>query len=198
MGARADDGLDRANCVPPLLSDSWVLGARCGFYRKLSSQSTRNMAHVDRKRTRTHRKVPEPMNRMRFRAGSSTWWNLRAQHNNMWGPTKQKILNKLHAISWPPEIYSNIMKVGLQSEAPLNAVPRESQTCGNERGTRLKKYQWQIYELLVLQKAKNRVEWADFHVNRHASGGGGSLAHHRKNTWKPASACLGLFCLRIF
>ena len=51
MGARADDGLDGADFVPPLLSVYLALGTRLGFYRKLRSHSTRNMAHVDRKRT---------------------------------------------------------------------------------------------------------------------------------------------------
>ena len=57
MGARADDGLDGADFVPPHLSVYLALGTRLGFYRKLRSHSPRNMAHVDRKRTRTHRKV---------------------------------------------------------------------------------------------------------------------------------------------
>ena len=88
------------------------------------------------------------------------------------------------------------MKVAPQSPLTLNAVPRGSQTCGNERGTRLTKYQWQQYALGSYQGQKTRVESADFHVHGHASGGGGSLAHHRKNTCKPA--CLGLGRLRRF
>ena len=40
MGARADDGLDGADFVPPLLSVYLALGTRLGFYRKLRSHST--------------------------------------------------------------------------------------------------------------------------------------------------------------
>jgi hypothetical protein len=72
MGVRADDGLNGADFVPPLLSNYLALGTRLGFYRKLRSHATRNMAHVDTKRTRTHRKVCEPTKCMRFRATSLT------------------------------------------------------------------------------------------------------------------------------
>ena len=72
MGAKADDGLNGADFVPPLLSVYLALGTRPGFHRKLRSHFTRYMAHVDHKRTQAHRKVCEPNKCMHFRATSLT------------------------------------------------------------------------------------------------------------------------------